>query len=56
MFQHCALIPRGEDYDEEIADVEDALTALLRDALQDKELLTAPTDRLTDDEEDDDDD
>lgn len=58
VWQHAVLVPRKSDYDDEIEAVEDALIALLEDALEDEGLaeavdLPGPEDK--DDEEDEDD-
>lgn len=56
VWQHAVLAPHNSDYDDEIADVMDALTALLEDVIED-EALAEPVDPEVpedDDEEEDD--
>lgn len=53
-WQHSVLVPRSSDYDDEISAVEDAVLALLEDALDDEE-RAEPIDLTPTDEEDEDD-
>lgn len=54
VWQHQVAIPRGSDYDDEIEAAEEAVMALLLDALDDEDRVPAAP--LLEEEEDDDDD
>lgn len=53
MWQHSVLVPRGSDYDLEIEAVEEALSALLEDVLEDE--ATAESVDLVENEDEDED-
>lgn len=53
--QHQITVPRGADYEDEIEAVEDALHALIEDALDDFSKVPAYEPPTDDDEENDDD-
>jgi hypothetical protein len=52
-WQHSVLIPKGSDYDDEIETFEEALLALLEDALDDEDTAEPIEPELDDEEEDD---
>lgn len=52
MWSHSLLIPRGSDYDDELDAFEEALQALLVDALDDEDTAES-VDPIEEDEEDD---
>lgn len=55
IWQHQVTIPRGSDYDDEIEAVEEALSALIDDVLEDEE-TAEPVDLVEEDEDDEEDD